>query len=179
MGITCSNSGAHGPAAFDTAMHHSVHACLCVLAEAAATSLPALWLPTVAALFERRPLSVPSASCNRIGSSALLSTQLVFARNLFSAAVWMCARLCTLNRESDACPPPPPFYSRKGKAANDTPHTPLTLEQLWPGMYLHTNVTGWGSLWRYSDNWQSSAEFVRTVAANHGWRLRTIRWETG
>lgn len=42
---------------------------------------------------------------------------------------------------------PPPFYSTKGKAPNDTPHTPLTLKQLWPGMYLQTNVTGWGSLW--------------------------------
>lgn len=66
---------------------------------------------TVAALFERGPGSVPSASCDRNSSSSLLSTQLVFARNLFSSAVWMCARLCTLNRESDAffLTPPPLF----------------------------------------------------------------------
>lgn len=69
---------------------------------------------TVAALFERGPGSVPSASCNRNSSSSLLSTQLVFARNLFSSAVWMCARLCTLNRESDAFFSP--LYSRKERS---------------------------------------------------------------
>lgn len=49
---------------------------------------------TVAALFERGPGSVPSASCNRNSSSSLLSTQLVFAKNLFSSTVWMCVHVC-------------------------------------------------------------------------------------
>jgi len=65
---------------------------VCVLAE----------VSTVAALFERGPRSVPSASCNKNGSSSLLSTQLVFAKNLLSGNVWMCARLYVLNKESDA-----------------------------------------------------------------------------
>lgn len=73
---------------------------------------------TVAALFERRPSSVPSASRDRNSSSSLLSTQLVFARNLFSRAVWMCAGLCMLNKEWCIF-----FFILGRRAANDTTRT--------------------------------------------------------
>lgn len=103
--------------------HASLSVCVfvCVGRGSSNKSAAGFVAPTVAALFlNAGPLSVPSASCNRIGSSSLLSTQLVFARNLFSGAVWMCARLCTLNRESDAYFSP---FIRGRKEANDTAHT--------------------------------------------------------
>lgn len=82
--------------AFDTAM--CVCVCLCV-GRGSSNKSDGFVGSTVAALFERRPSSVPSASRDRNSSSSLLSTQLVFARNLFSRAVWMCAGLCMLNKE--------------------------------------------------------------------------------
>lgn len=70
---------------------------------------------TVAALFERRPGSVPSASCNRNSSSSLLSTQLVFAKNLFSSAVWKCVRVC-VRRIKRVMLFFPPLYSRRERS---------------------------------------------------------------
>lgn len=42
---------------------------------------------TVAALFESWPTCVPWAGCDRSSGSSLLSTQPVFAKNLFSSSV--------------------------------------------------------------------------------------------
>lgn len=115
---------------------------------------------TVAALFERGPGSVPSASCDRNSSSSLLSTQLVFARNLFSSAVWMCARLCTLNKR-ERCIFFPLFLEGEKLMTHNTRPSAFTLQ--WPDMCVETDVTGWGSLWRYSDNWQSTGGFEKCI----------------
>lgn len=82
------------------------------------------------------------------GSAAQCSCQhSLCLPGIYLALLFECVRVCAHWIERVMRALPPPFYSTKGKAANDTPHTPLTLKQLWPGMYLHTNVTGWGSLW--------------------------------
>lgn len=124
MGITCSNSQAPARPAL---IQQCMTVCMCVFVcfgRGSSNKSAGFVASTVAALFERRPGSVPSASCNRNSSSSLLSTQLVFAKNLFSSTVWMCARLCTLNKESDAF-----FFSfiLGKRGANDTEHTPLAL----------------------------------------------------
>ncbi len=123
MGITCSNSQAPArPPLIQQCMTVCVYVFVCV-GRGSSNKSAGFVASTVAALFERGPGSVPSASCNRNSSSSLLSTQLVFARNLFSSAVWMCARLCTLNKESDAFF----FFILGRRETNDTQHTPLAL----------------------------------------------------
>lgn len=115
-------------AAFDTAM--CVCVCLCV-GRGSSNKSDGFVGSTVAALFERRPSSVPSASRDRNSSSSLLSTQLVFARNLFSRAVWMCAGLCMLNKEWCIF-----FFILGRRAANDTTHTRTHTAMTW---HAHTH----------------------------------------
>lgn len=79
---------------------------------------------TIAALFEHGPSSVPSASCNRNSSSSLLSTQPLFARNLFSSAAWICAHMCIMDKGNDAFFVPF-ILGRRG--AKGRTHTPPTL----------------------------------------------------
>lgn len=99
MGITCSNIQAP---AKPLLILQCMTLCVFVCVGRGSSNKSAGFVASTAALFEHRPDSVPSASCNRNSSSSLLSTQLVFARNLFSGAVWMCARLCMQNKDSDA-----------------------------------------------------------------------------
>lgn len=157
MGITCSNSQAP---ARPPLIWPCMTLCVCVfvcVGRGSSNKSAGFVASTVAALFERRPGSVPSASCNRNSSSSLLSTQLVFARNLLAALFGCVHVLCTLNKESDAFF----FFILGRREANDTQHTPLafTLQRL--DMYIDTNVTGWRSLWRHSDNWQSTGGFEK------------------
>lgn len=155
MGITCSNSQAPArPPLTQQSMTLCVCPCVCVCAcmsmcvcvacvcvhmcaclqvcvcvcvgRGSSNKSAGFVASTVAALFELGPGSVPSASCNRNSSSSLLSTQLVFARNLFSSTVWMCARLCMLNKESDALFSP--FILGRSEV-NDTPYTPRFKQQ--------------------------------------------------
>lgn len=135
-------------------MHHSVCACLCVLAEAVATSLLALWLQQW-----RLFLNVGRALCLRqaaTGTAAHLSCQhSLCLPGIYLAALFGCVRVCVHWIEREWCIFFPFILGRR--EANDTQHTPHALKQQWPDMYLHTNVMGWGSLWRYrqlAKNWR-------------------------
>lgn len=105
-------------------MHHSVCACLCVLAEAVATSLLALWLQQW-----RLFLNVGRALCLRqavTGTAAHLSCQhSLCLPGIYLAALFGCVRVCVhwIGRVMHFFPP----FILGRREANDTQHTPLAL----------------------------------------------------
>lgn len=140
---------------------------LCVLAEAVATSPLALWIQQ-----QRLFLNVGPALCllqAATGTAAHLSCQhSLCLPGIYLAVLFGCVHVCVrwIKRVMHF------LFILGRRVANDTKkHTPPRYTQQRPDMYIDTNVTGWGSLWRSSYKYRWLWEMYEQLVCKDWGRL--------